>query len=68
MYQVWRNIEGCDPDLNQMEESILRAKLEKGLPLSIASRLAVVVGLGVYTDHVTHQVKLYRKKKLDPKE
>ena len=65
-HQVWRNVTGNDPDLNQMEQSILRAKIQKG-------KLAEVVGLGsmekgVYTDHIAHQVVLYRKKANDQKE
>ena len=72
-HQVWRNVTGNDPDLNQMEQSILRAKLQKGLPIPVRSKLAEVVGLGsmakgVYTDHIAHQVELYRKKEHDQKE
>ncbi|XP_062255091.1 uncharacterized protein LOC133964835 [Platichthys flesus] len=72
-HQVWRNVTGNDPDLNQMEQSILRAKIQKGLPLPVRSKLAEVVGLGsmekgVYTDHIAHQVVLYRKKEHDQKE
>ncbi|XP_049900244.1 uncharacterized protein LOC126390132 [Epinephelus moara] len=72
-HQVWRNVTGNDPDLNQMEQSILRAKIHKGLPLPVRSKLAEVVGLGsmtkgVYTDHIAHQVELYRKKEHDQKE
>ncbi|KAF0033550.1 hypothetical protein F2P81_013616 [Scophthalmus maximus] len=70
VHQVWRNVTGNDPDLSQMEQSILRAKLQKGLPLPVRSKLAEVVGLGrmvkgVYTDHIAHQVELYRKKEHD---
>lgn len=32
-HQVWRNVTGNYPDLNQMEQSILRAKTQKGLPV-----------------------------------
>ncbi|KAL7886782.1 hypothetical protein AOLI_G00045030 [Acnodon oligacanthus] len=72
-HQVWRNITGNDPDFNQMEESILQAKIQKGLPLPVRSKLAEVVGLGsmakvVYTDHIAHQVELYRKKEHDQEE
>lgn len=72
-HQVWRNVTGSDPDLNQMEQSILRTKIQKGLPASVRSRLAEVVGLGsmtksVYTDHIAHQVELYRKKEQDQRE
>ncbi|XP_047448301.1 uncharacterized protein LOC125012407 [Mugil cephalus] len=72
-YQVWRNVTGNDPEESQMEQSILRAKIKKGLPLPVRSKLAEVVGLGnmakgVYTDHVAHQVDLYRKKEYDQKE
>ncbi|KAF0044772.1 hypothetical protein F2P81_003930 [Scophthalmus maximus] len=72
VHQVWRNVTGNDPDLSQMEQSILRAKLQKGLPLPVRSKLAEVVGLGrmakgVYTDHIAHQVELYRKKEHDQK-
>lgn len=72
-HHVWRNVTGNDPDLNQMEQSILRAKIQKGLPLPVRSKLAEVVGLGsmakgVYTDHIAHQVELYRKKEHDQKE
>ncbi|KAL6491476.1 hypothetical protein MHYP_G00018210 [Metynnis hypsauchen] len=72
-HHVWRNVTGNDPDLNQMEQSILRAKIQKGLPLSVRSKLAEVVGLGsmakgVYTDHIAHQVELYRKKEQEQKE
>ncbi|XP_076866938.1 uncharacterized protein LOC143518376 [Brachyhypopomus gauderio] len=72
-HQVWRNVTGRDPDMNQMEQSILRAKIQKGLPLPVRSKLAEVVGLGsmtkgVYTDHIVHQVELYRKKDHDQKE
>ncbi|KAI4889743.1 hypothetical protein NFI96_003301 [Prochilodus magdalenae] len=45
-HQVWRNVTGNDPDLNQMEQSILRAKNQKGLLLPVRSKLAEVVGLG----------------------
>jgi len=72
-HQVWRNVTGNDPDINQMEQSILRAKIQKGLPLPVRSKLAEVVGLGnmakgVYTDHIAHQVELYRKKEQEQKE
>ncbi|XP_047446550.1 uncharacterized protein LOC125011393 isoform X3 [Mugil cephalus] len=72
-YQVWRNVTGNDPEESQMEQSILGAKIQKGLPLPVRSKLAEVVGLGnmaksVYTDHVAHQVDLYRKKEYDQKE
>ncbi|XP_047430696.1 uncharacterized protein LOC124999740 [Mugil cephalus] len=72
-YQVWRNVTGNDPEESQMEQSILRAKIQKGLPLPVRSKLAEVVGpgnmaKGVYTDHVAHQVDLYRKKEYDQKE
>ena len=72
-HQVWRNVTGNDPDLNQMEQSILRARIQKGLPLPVRSKLAEVVGLGsmakgVYTDHIAHHVELYRKKEHDQKE
>ena len=72
-HQVWRNVTGNDPDLNQMEQSILRARIQKGLPLPVRSKLAEVVGLGsmtkgVYTDYIAHQVELYRKKEHDQKE
>ena len=71
--QTWRNVTGNDPDMNQMEQSILRAKIQKGLPLPVRSKLAEVVGLGsmakgVYIDHIAHQVELYRKKEHDQKE
>ena len=70
---MWRNVTGNDPDLNQMEQSILRVKIEKGLPLPVRSKLAEVVGLGsmkkgVYTDHIAHQVQLCRKKEHEQKE
>lgn len=57
-------------ELNQMEQSILRAKIQKGFPLPVRSKLAEVVGLGsmtngVYTNHIAHQVELYRKKEQD---
>ena len=72
-HQVWRNVTGNDPDLNQMEQSILRAKIQKGLPLTVRSKLAEVVGLGsmekgVYTDHIAHQVVLYRNKEHDQRQ
>ncbi|KAK6322471.1 hypothetical protein J4Q44_G00072630 [Coregonus suidteri] len=72
VHQVWRNITGNDPDVSQIEQSILRAKLQMGLPLPIRSKLAEVVGLGsmtkgVYTDHIAHQVDLYRKKEHNQK-
>jgi len=67
VYQTWRNVTGNDPSMNQMEHSILQAKLQEGLPTTVRSKLAEVVGLGsmttnIYTDHVAHQVELYRKK------
>jgi len=66
-HQVWRNVTGNDPEGSQMEQAILRGKIQKGLPLSVRSKLAEVVGLGsmtkgVYTDHIAHQVDLFRKK------
>ncbi|KAM3612829.1 uncharacterized protein V6R79_015327 [Siganus canaliculatus] len=72
-HQMWRNITGNDPELNQMEQFILRAKIQKGLPLQVRSKLAEVVGLGsmakgVYTDHIAHYVELHRKKKQDQRE
>ncbi|XP_027140982.1 uncharacterized protein LOC113747068 [Larimichthys crocea] len=72
-HQTWRNVTGNNPDLNQMEQSILRGKLQKGLPLPVRSKLAEVVGLGsmtkgVYTDHIAHQVELYKKKEHDQRE
>ena len=71
--QQWRNITGNDPDMNQMEQAILRAKLQQGLPLPVRSKLAEVIGLGnmvksVYIDHISHQVELYRKKERALKE
>ena len=71
--QQWRNITGNDPDMNQMEQAILRTKLQQGLPLPVRSKLAEVVGLGnmvksVYIDHICHQVELYRKKERAQKE
>lgn len=68
-----RCVTGHDPDDSQMEQSILQAKIQKGLPAPVRSNLAGVVGLGsmtkcVYTDHVAHQVELYRKKEHDLKE
>merc|ERR1719309_1619903 len=67
-HQVWRNVTGNDPEGSQMEQAILRGKIQEGLPLSVRSKLAEVVGLGsmtkgVYTDHTAHQVDLFRKKK-----
>ena len=72
-HQVRRNVTGNDPDLHQMEQSILRLKIQKGLPQPVRSKLAEVVGLGsmtkaVYTDHIAHHVELYRKKEHDRKE
>ncbi|XP_028311222.1 uncharacterized protein LOC114468489 [Gouania willdenowi] len=69
-HRMWRNVTGNDPELNQMEKSILRAKIQKGLPLTVRSKLAEVFGLGsltkgVYTDHIAHQVEVYRKKEQD---
>ncbi|CAJ1053460.1 uncharacterized protein LOC118470224 isoform X1 [Xyrichtys novacula] len=66
-HQIWRNITGNDPDMHQMEQSILRAKIQKGLPQPVRNKLEEVVGLGsmtkgIYTDHIAHQVELYRKK------
>lgn len=65
--QAWRNVTGNDPDANQMEQSIVRAKNQQGLPLPVRSKLAEVVGLGnmvksMYIDHIAHQVELFRKK------
>ncbi|KAK6299147.1 hypothetical protein J4Q44_G00306570 [Coregonus suidteri] len=73
VHQVWRNITGNDPDVSQIEQSILRAKLQMGLPSPVRSKLAEVVGVGsmtkgVYTDHIAHQVDLYRKKEHNQKE
>lgn len=42
--QVWRKVTGYCPSLNQMEQTTLQAKLQKGLPLSVRSKLAEVVG------------------------
>ncbi|CAJ1050808.1 hypothetical protein L3Q82_002253 [Xyrichtys novacula] len=72
-HQVWRNVTGNDPDLHQMEQSILRAKIQTGLPQPVRSKLAEVVGLGsmtkgVYTDHIAHEVELYRKKENEQRE
>lgn len=71
--QSWRNITGNDPDANQMEQSIVQAKIQQRLPLPVRSKLAEVVGLGsmarsVYIDHIAHQVELLLllcKKELD---
>lgn len=51
----------------------MQAKIQKGLPLPVRSKLAELVGLGsktrsVYIDHIAHQVELYRKKKQDLKD
>ncbi|KAE8278128.1 hypothetical protein D5F01_LYC23801 [Larimichthys crocea] len=67
VFQQWRNVTGNDSDANQLEQSILRTKLQEGLPPVVRSKLAEVVGLGsmvkgVYTDHIAHQVDLWRKK------
>ncbi|KAM9781201.1 uncharacterized protein ACBT44_022501 isoform 1-T3 [Syngnathus typhle] len=72
-HQTWRHITGNDPDTTQMEKSILRDKIQKGLPLQVRSKLAEVVGLGsmttnVYTDHIAHQVDWFRKKEMAQKE
>ncbi|XP_054862101.1 uncharacterized protein LOC118471119 [Amphiprion ocellaris] len=66
-HQMWRNVTGNDPEVNQMEKLILRGKIQRGLPLPVRSRLAEVVSLGsmtraAYTDHVAHLVELHRKK------
>lgn len=71
-HQTWRNVTGNDPDLSRMDQSVLRGKILLGLPLPVRSKLAEVVGLGsmerrVYTDHIAHQVELYRKKDQDIK-
>ncbi|TNN23400.1 hypothetical protein EYF80_066480 [Liparis tanakae] len=71
-HQTWRNVTGNDPDLNRMDQSVLRGKILIGLPLPVRSILAEVVGFGslgrgVYTDHIAQQVELYRKKYLDIK-
>ena len=55
-----------------MEQSIIRAKIQKGLPLPVRSKIAEVVGLGnmtknVYIDHIAHQVELHRRKQQDLK-
>lgn len=70
--QAWRNVTGNDPDANQMEQSIVRTKIQQGLPIPVRSKLAEVVGLGcmdknVYINHIAHQVELFRKKELDQK-
>lgn len=70
---VWKNIMGNDPDQNQMEQSILRTKLQKGLPLQVRSKLAEVVGLGsmtksAYIDRIAYQVEFFRKKEQDLKD
>ncbi|XP_038594284.1 uncharacterized protein LOC119917924 [Micropterus salmoides] len=44
-HQVWRNITGNDPEASRMERSILRAKLQMGLPPPVRSKLAEVVPL-----------------------
>ena len=40
-HQVWRNVTGNDPDTNHMEQSILRAKIQKGLLLPVRSNKMV---------------------------
>ncbi|KAI3367263.1 hypothetical protein L3Q82_008150 [Scortum barcoo] len=72
-HQQWRSTTGNDPDMNRMEQSIVRAKIQQGLPIPVRSKLAEVVGLGsitksVYTDYVAHQVELHRKKEHAQKE
>ena len=72
-HQTWMNVTGNDPEQYLIDKSILRGKILMGLPLPVRSRLAEVVGLGnmkksVYTDHIAHQVELYRKKGDDLKE
>lgn len=52
-----------DPEENQMEQSILRAKILEGLPSSVRSKLAEVVGHKrmakvAYTDHIVFQVDI----------
>lgn len=44
-YQQWRDVTGKNPETNQMEQAILRDKLQQGLPLSVRSKLTEVVGL-----------------------
>lgn len=64
------NVIENNPDLNQMEQSILRAKIQKGLPLPVRSKLAGVVGLGsmIKNVYIDHKVELYQKKEQDQKE
>ncbi|KAM3624267.1 uncharacterized protein V6R79_021278 [Siganus canaliculatus] len=69
----WRSVTGRDPEANQLEQAIVRDKIQQGLPLPVRSRLAEVVGLSsmtkaIYTDHIAHQVELYRKKQCAQKE
>lgn len=66
-HQQWRNVTGRDPDLNELEKSIMRDKIQQGLPQPVKNKLAEVVGLNsmtrsVFTDHIAHQVELHRKK------
>jgi len=72
-HQVWMNVTGNDLDLRRMDQSILRTKILMGLPIAVRNKVKEVVGLGnmknsVYTDHIAHQVELYRKRGDDLKE
>ena len=72
-HQQWRNVTGKDPDLNELEKSIMREKILQGLPLPVRSKIAEVVGLNnmtrsVFIDHIAHQVELHRKKEHAQKE
>ncbi|TNN86265.1 hypothetical protein EYF80_003682 [Liparis tanakae] len=67
------NATGNDPDLHRMDQSILRTKTLMRLPIAVRNKVKEVVGLenmkkSVYTDHIAHQVELYRKKGDDLKE
>lgn len=66
-YKSWTLVTKSRPKKNEMEVAILRSKIEEGLPPSVRSRLAGVVGLEkmgyvLYKSHIAREVEQYRKK------
>ena len=71
--QQWQDFTGNDPSRNEMEQALVRAKIQQGLPAPVRRKLAEVVGLNsmtraAYTDNVQHQVDLHRKKEQSQRE
>ena len=67
-YEKWMEITGQNPERDLFHRAPLRKKIEHGLPDKVMHLLEPVVGLSSlplpqYTDHIAHNVELFRREK-----